>query len=244
MLFNVGRIRGKREGHNMGVNALVVSQDVGVNDLIASLFLEFRIETRAITDLSIAQGLLHKARFAAVIVDYDLPGAELLLGNFASSPSGQSVISFALLGPGARKGSRVANFSLSKPLQEKAIRLTLNIASRMIFSSYRRTFRCPVDVAISLRGDRGAFNARTINISMNGIAAQTLDQMSPEDRFALRFQLPNGVDIQTDGKVVWTDGRRAAFLFTGMAERSKRALPDWIDAQIQQMAFASTPHGN
>jgi hypothetical protein len=228
----------------MGVNALVVSQDVSVHNLIASLFLEFRIETRAITDLSIAQALLQKARFAAVIVDHDMPGAELLLGDYTSSPSGQSVISFAVLGPGDRKGSRVANFSLSKPLQEKAIRLTLNVASRMIFSSYRRTFRCPLEVAISLRGDRGAFKARTINISMNGIAAQMLDKLSPEDRFALRFQLPNGVDIQTDGKVVWTDGRRAAFLFANMAELSKRALPDWIDAQIQQIALATTPLGN
>jgi hypothetical protein len=228
----------------MGVNALVVSQDVSVNNLIASLLLEFRIETQAITDMSMAQALLQRAKFAAVIVDYDLPGAELLLGNFASSPSGKSVISFALLSPGDRKGSPVANFALSKPLQEKAIRLTLNVASRMIFSSYRRTFRCPLDVAISLMGDRGTFKARTTNISMDGIAAQMLDQLSPEDRFAVRFQLPNGVDIQTDGKVVWTDGQRAALLFTIMAEPSKRALSDWIDAQIQQVALASAPHGN
>jgi CheY-like chemotaxis protein len=228
----------------MGVNALVVSQDVSANNLIASLLLEFRIETQAITDISMAQALLRRAKFAAVIVDYDLPGAELLLGNFASSPSGKSVISFALLSPGDRKGSRVANFALSKPLQEKAIRSTLNVASRMIFSSYRRSFRCPLDVAISLMGGRGTFKARTINISIDGIAALMLDKVSAEDRFAVRFQLPNGVDIQTDGKVVWTDGRRAALLFTSMAEPSKRSLPDWIDAQIQQVAYASTPHGN
>src|ERR1700733_9939844 len=111
--------------HNMGVNALVVSQDVSANNLIASLLLEFRIETQAITDISRAQALLRRARFAALIVDYDLPGAELLLGDFASSRSGKSVISFALLSLGDRKGSRVANFVFSKPLQEKAIRSTL-----------------------------------------------------------------------------------------------------------------------
>jgi hypothetical protein len=229
----------------MGVNALVVSQDVSANNLIASLLLEFRIETQAITDISRAQALLRRARFAALIVDYDLPGAELLLGDFASSRSGKSVISFALLSLGDRKGSRVANFVFSKPLQEKAIRSTLNVASRMIFSSHRRSFRCPLDVAISLMGRHGTLEARTINISINGMAAQMLDKVSAEDCFSVRFQLPNGIDIRTDGKVVWTDGRRAAFLFTSMTESSKRALPDWIDAQIQQVAYAkSTPHGN
>jgi hypothetical protein len=228
----------------MTVNALVVSQDGSANNLITALLLEFRIETLAISDVSMAQALLRRTTFAAVIVDYDLPGAELLLGNFAGSPSGKSAISFALLSAGERKGSGLANFALSKPLQEKAIRSTLKVASGMILSCYRRRFRCPLDVAISLMGGRGTFKARTINISIDGIAAQMLDKVSAEDRFAVRFQLPNGVDIQTDGKVVWTDGRRAALLFTSMAEPSKRDLSDWINAQIQEVAYASTPLGN
>lgn len=229
----------------MSVTALLVSQDVSVRDLISSLFLECRIETKTISDTVAAQALLlQSSKYSAVIVDYDLSGGELLLEDFASSPSGKSAISFALLSPGDHNCAHAANFALSKPLQAKAIRSTLNVASHMIFSSYRRTFRCPLDVAISLTGVRGIFEVRTVNISMGGIAVQMPDKLCPEDSFAIRFRLPNKVNIQTDAKVVWTDSRRAALLFTAMAAPSKRALSDWVDTEIQQAALIGLGNGH
>ena len=227
----------------MSVNALLVSRDVSVHHLISSFLHDFRIETKTVTDLATAQALLQRARFAAIMVDYDFIGAEVLLENFASSTSSRSAITFALVGPGCRKGLPVAHFALSKPLKENAIRSTLNVASHMIFSSYRRTSRCPIDVAILLVGVRETFRVRTINISMGGIAVQMLDKVSPEDRFTIRFQLPNQANIQTEAKVVWTDGRRAALRFTNMRTPSKSALSDWVDAEIQQAALTNLRQG-
>jgi hypothetical protein len=227
----------------MSVNALLVSQDVSVHHLISSLLHDLRIETRAVTDLASAQALLQSTRFAAIMVDYDFIGAEVLLENLASSPSSRSAITFALVGSGCRKGLPVAHFALSKPLNENAIRSTLNVASHMIFSSYRRAFRCPIDVAISLVGLRETFWVRTINISMGGIAVQMVDKVSCEDRFTVRFQLPNKANIQTEAKVVWTDGRRAALRFTDMGIPSKSALSDWVDTEIQQAALTDLRQG-
>ena len=223
----------KGKARKMSVNALLISQDIVVHNLISSLLHDFRVETKPVTDLAAAQSWLRSARFAAVIVDYDFIGAELLLENFASSPSGKSSISFALASPGSRKRLSVAHFTLSKPLKANAIRSTLNVASHMIFASYRRTFRCPIDVAISLVSVRRTFEARTINISMGGIAVQMVSKISVGDSFSVRFQLPNQVTITTKAKVVWTDGRRVALLFIDMGATSKSALSDWVDIEVQ-----------
>jgi hypothetical protein len=228
----------------VSVTALLVSQDFNVHNLIPPLFHDFRIETQTMTDIATAQISLKRAKFAAVIVDCDLPGGELWLREAASSSSGKAAISFALLGPRGREDSPVANFAFSKPLQEKAIRSTLRIASGMVFSSYRRSFRCPLDIAISLVGVRGTLRVRTMNISLGGIAIHMLDKVSPEESFAIQFRLPSQDNIQTDARVVWTDGRRAALLFTHMEEASKRALSDWVDAEIQGIALVGVGHAN
>lgn len=217
----------------MGANALLVTQDPKVQLTLSSILAGLGIETETFTDVAAAKAALRRARFAAVLVDCDLAGAESLL-DLQDSPSNRTAVSFAVSTPGSSKHSVKASFVLSKPLQRPLTHSTMRAASGLIFSCYRKGFRCQLVVPLSLASAGKEINAYSSNISMGGIAIQTPQALSPEEQFRIHLTLPSGLEIQTDAKVVWTDKQgRAALLFTDMRESGRRALQNWLDTKIQ-----------
>jgi PilZ domain len=217
----------------MGAIALLLTQDPRVQTTISSILADLRIGTEIFTNIEMARVALQRARFAAVVVDCDLAGAEHLL-ELGDTPSNRTAVSFAVSTPGVSWRSIKASFALSKPLQAVLTRATMRAASGLIFSSYRRTFRCQLVVPVSLANAERHFKASSSNISMGGIAIQTGETLSPEERFRIHLALPNGHEIETETKLVWTDKHgRAALLFTHMGDSERRAVQDWLDTKIQ-----------
>jgi DNA-binding response OmpR family regulator len=222
----------------MGAIALLVSQDPSVQSAVSSILADLGIGTEIFTDIAMAKIALQRARFAAVVVDCDLIGAEHLL-ELGDTPSNRTAVSFAVSTPGSSKRAVKASFTLSKPLQGALTRATMRAASSLIFSSYRRTFRCQLVVPVSLVSVERQFSVSSSNISMGGIAIQTAETLSTEERFRIYLVLPNGQKIDRKAKVVWTDKHgRAALLFMHTQESERHALQDWLDSKIQDQRIA------
>ena len=224
-------ILGEAGRQTMNATALVVTQDTQVQSVVSSILAELRIEVEMFTEVSLAEVALRRARFAAVVVDCDLGGADRLLKDSSAT---RAAISFAVSTPGKSKGSPKANFGLSKPLQMPLVRLTMRGASDSIWFLYRRSFRCELATPIFGSGLGKAFRAQTINISMGGIAIQTRQALTRDEPFRIEFALPNGLEIKSDATVVWTDKLgRVGLLFIGMQNSARHGLQDWLDTKNQ-----------
>jgi hypothetical protein len=227
----------------MGASALLLTQNVQVQSVVSSILAELAIETKLFTDVSSAEVALSHARFVAVVVDCDLAGAHSLLIR-KDAASNRAAVSFAVSTPGISKESQKAGFALSKPLQKPLVRLTMRAASGLMLSLHRRTFRCELALPISVSNLERGFRAETTNVSMGGIAIQTREALAPEDAFKIEFTLPNGFEIKSDARVVWTGKLgRAALRFTGMQNSARDGLQDWIDTQIQKNQGGHTNKG-
>jgi hypothetical protein len=79
------------------------------------------------------------------------------------------------------------------------------------------------------------------DLTQSGIALQAVTPLRPGAEVALRFDLffPR-VRIEARGRVAWADnGGQAGICFTGLPERSQRALRDWAFTQMLSAAAVS-----
>ena len=179
-----------------------------------------------------AKEALRRGSFVGLVVDRDLEDADSLLER-SDSPSNQDAISFAISAPGKSKEKCKAAFELFKPLRMQTTRVTMRAASGAMVSLYRRSFRCELVVPISVSNADRTFSAKTLNISIRGIAIETPEELVPEEQFKIDFVLPNRFKVESNAKVVWCDKlARAALLFTGMPDSARHGLQDWIDTKI------------
>jgi DNA-binding response OmpR family regulator len=218
----------------MSANALLVSRDDGVQMVVPAVLIEARIETEITTDVPRAIRLLQERKFEAVIVDYDMEGADAVLKDIDLYPSNRTAVAFAIvheedgchgLPPGAK-------FIMAKPVLAEQARRTLRAASGLLVGEYRRYFRCALEVPIHLTAASREFRAKTTNVSMGGLALRTLQLIGLAEKFRLEFVLPQGGTIETDGEVVWADTQgRAGMHFLDLPTVAQKRLQTWLDSK-------------
>ena len=79
------------------------------------------------------------------------------------------------------------------------------------------------------------------DLTQSGIALQSVAPLHQGEELTLRFDLffPR-VRIEASGRVAWADnGGQAGICFTGLSERSQRALRDWAFTQMLSAAAVS-----
>jgi DNA-binding response OmpR family regulator len=219
----------------MSANALLLSRDKEVQDILPSLLGGMRIDTEIIIDVLTAARLLSERKFEAIIVDCELQGADTLLENIDSYPSNRTAVLFAIMPEGDTRDvlPAGAKFMIVKPVLAEQVRRTLYAASGLLIRELRRYFRCGLEVPIYLAGRSGDFKAKTTNISIGGLAIRTLEEVRLAERFSLEFVLPNGVGLKAEGEVVWADTKgRAGVQFLELPELAHRRLQTWLDSKM------------
>jgi hypothetical protein len=221
----------------MGANALLVSRDNGVQMVLPAVLLEARIETEIAPDVPRAIQLLRERKFAAVIVDYDLEGAESVLKDMDLYPSNRNAVAFGIVPEGdvCNDLPPGAKFIMTKPLLAEGARRTLRAASGLLVAEHRRYFRCALEVPLHLAGANREFRAITTNISMGGLALRTLQVIGLAEKFRLEFVLPQVGTIETEGEVVWADTQgRAGMHFLDLPDAHKKRLQFWLDGKMNE----------
>jgi hypothetical protein len=80
------------------------------------------------------------------------------------------------------------------------------------------------------------------NLGDSGIAVQSVAPLNPNQQVFLRFELSHPkVRIEGTGRVAWADPMgQAGIEFSSLAQRSRRALKEWIFLQLLHTAQATT----
>jgi len=126
-----------------------------------------------------------------------------------------------------------AKFMIVKPVLAEQARRMLYAASGLLIHEYRRYFRCGLEVPIYLAAESRELRAKTVNISIGGLAIRTLEEIRLAERFRLKFVLPNAVGLQADAEVVWADTKgRAGLRFLELPELAHRRLQTWLDSKM------------
>ena len=221
----------------MGANALLVSQDIGVQAVLPAVLLEARIETEVTSDVPQAIQFLRQRKFEAVIVDYDLKGADAVLKDIDAYPSNRTAIAFAIVPNNDVNNAlpQATKFIMTKPVSAEQVRHTLRAASGLLIGEYRRYFRCALEVPIHLATADREFRAKTMNISMGGLAIRMLQAVGLAEKFRLEFLLPQAGTIETNSEVVWADTQgRAGMHFLDLPDVAKKRLQTWLDGKMTE----------
>lgn len=176
-------------------------------------------------------------RFDAVIIDFDVPGADDFLRGVRKSPSNNHSLAFAIVNPETGLAPALAigaNLALQKPITLEAARNSLRAAYGLIMQERRRYFRYPVETLVMISPDETTtIIATTMNLSEGGMALKCDRELQLNGLVRLKFSLP-AVKGELDARatVVWKDPiGRAGIRFERLPNPTRDKLTEWIAIQ-------------
>lgn len=229
------------------LRALVLSQDRAAVVPLETLFGISGVTSEIHREEVTAAKALSQNHFDGIILDCDHEAGANLLGHVRNghsnklSPLFMLTSSMATVGQSRQTG---ANLILHKPLTALRITPHLKIALLLMSREHLRYKRYPVDrpALVGLQDGR-TFQARTINVSRDGIALALNEPATFHKHLHVRFDLPTKepTTISVNAEAVWSDryGRvglkfrqipssSQQRLLQGLAELHHRSLPDLV----------------
>jgi CheY-like chemotaxis protein len=176
-------------------------------------------------------------RFDAIIVDFDVAGADQFLRSIRSSPGSGHSLTFAVVSRDTGLPAAFAmgaNLALQKPISLENARSSLRAAYGLIMQERRRYFRYPVETLVMLKPDEHTtVVATSINVSEGGMALKCDCELNVQSLLKLTFSLPGGRDrIEASAVVMWKDPLgRAGIRFEKLSLAAREILADWLEAQ-------------
>jgi hypothetical protein len=220
-------------------SALLVSGDPPTIDLLRGSLQQLAISTEICVEAARAPDLLKRRKFGAIIVD-EQPGNRLpsLLEKVRRSPSNRTSVIFAIIDSDADTAVAFKegfNFVLRRPLSESSVDTSLRAAYGLILREQRRYFRCPVDIAATLRrSGMEEFAGHVVNISEGGIAISTGLSLQPGVEVQVQFVLP-GYESQfaTQSSVCWCKEGLMGLRFVSLSGHTKGKLQEWLSRRLE-----------
>ncbi len=229
------------------LRALVLSQDRAAVVPLETVFGISGVTSDVHTEEGAAAKALSQNHFDGVILDCDHESGAKLIAHVRDGRSNKLSPLFMLtssmdtVGQSRQDG---ANLVLHKPLTVLRITPHLKVALLLMSREHLRYQRYPVDrPALVALHDGRTFQARTINVSRDGLALALSEPATFNKNLHVRFDLPTKepTTISVNAEAVWSDGRgRVGLRFRqmqpssqqrllqGLAELNHRTLPDLV----------------
>ncbi len=171
---------------------------------------------------------------SALIVDFDLPGAEEAIRMAALLPPEQkpnllAVASRAWPGTGNAFQSG-ANRIFYRPLEKELIKDALKSGKKRVPANRRKSARYEVKTLVYLETDHGTLTGVSIDISEQGLALQASEPVPVLSDVPFRLVLP-GTHVTLNGHadVIWaSDQGRAGLFFSKLAPAAQKHLKQWV----------------
>jgi len=221
----------------MELRSLLLSQDAELIEILQMALDDIGIAVEVYPAAPWAGEDISEHRFDAVIIDFDVQGADEFLRGVKRSPSNAHSLTFAIvnrdigLAPAFAMG---ANLALQKPITLESARNSLRAAYGLIMQERRRYFRYPVETIVMLSPDETTtIVGTTMNLSEGGMALKCDRELQMNGLLKLKFSLP-GVkgDLDARALVVWTDPiGRAGIRFEKLSNGSREKLSEWLEIQ-------------
>lgn len=224
----------------MPLRSLLLCRQESTANFINRAFKEFSIEVEACSEPQIALQNLKGSRFEAVVVDTeDRAAAMLVLDSLKDLPSCKNSLRIVLADHQtvlATAFSTGTHLVIYKPVSADRLRNSLRALCPLMGRKLKREFnrvhvRIPAIVHTAGKNLPGSI----LDISEGGVALSTKEAIPTTKTLNLDFALPGRTAmITTSAVVVWSDvsGRFGA-QFTGMELTSRKAVSDWVAAQVR-----------
>ena len=220
--------------------ALLVSADPATIQQFSHALQEFSISPDVCREVPAAVGLLHRRKFDAVIVDFQLgEQCGLILDEVHLSSSNRTAVTFAISGSDAEGTAfrKRSEFVFERPLSTQSIRRTLKPAYGLILREQRRYFRYPVAIPVTiLRQSMPEVRCYSLNISEGGMAVSTFVPLSFGEKVQVQFALPgHEVPFLAESTVCWWKTGHLGVRFVSFSQEGKSALQDWLSRKLEDM---------
>ena len=230
----------------MKLNALLVSRDSHSLQLLCAALDERKVGQEVCSSVPDALQLLALQFYSALVVDFDLPGAQHVVHMARMAPPARRPVVFALLSLRANIAETFqcgANFIIYKPVVHEQVSRSLRAGCAFMRADRRRSTRHHAQSLVYLRfGDLCPTPALVLDLNQRGLSVQAAEPLPPT-RIPLRFMLP-GTEFLIEGRgdVIWADDSgRAGILFTELPVSSRSQLKQWVGKREKKRTRTSLP---
>lgn len=221
----------------MELRSLLLSQDAELIEVLQMALDDIGIGVEIYSTAPWAGEDIAAHRFDAVIIDFDVPGADDFLRGVRKSPSNTHSLTFAIVNADIGLASAFAmgaNLALQKPINIESARNSLRAAYGLIMQERRRYFRYPIETLVMLSPDETTTIVGTsMNLSEGGMALKCDRELQLNGLVKLTFSLP-GIkgDLDARAIVVWKDTvGRAGIRFEKLSHTTREKLSEWLMMQ-------------
>jgi len=232
----------------MTLQALLVSTDNSVADVLGRVLPTFGIAVDRSTDPETTLSRIQQQKFDALVVDFDDARMEDVLRQARQLGSGWLTV--ALVADQTRVRdilSGGAHFVLYKPVSDESAKAGLRAAAALLSRERRRAFRVSVQapVEITLSDERKA-DGILLDLSETGMDVLTSEVQAPGAMLGFRFQLPDGaLAVSGHGQVAWANPNgQTGVHFVDVAPEVADGLKTWLKAAAANSGGANetVPH--
>lgn len=232
----------------MGLSCLVVCPDMQAVLVLDRILCDLGIQMEHCAEFSQAELRLQSSRFDALILDCkDESTATKLIAGLRKSAANRNALIVAMVDSqnNVREVfARGANFVLYKPIVAERAATSLRAARGLMRHERRRNQRIPVNgpAAIAFSNVEDA-KADLTDVSEEGIAIHAERPLPPSCKVYFQFSLPGQVStVRLSGDVMWQDAAgRVGLRFADVPQTSRRALTDWLRANVSRVPEPSSP---
>ena len=218
----------------MTLSSLVVSRDLQELSVLECILGGLHIGVEVEPEPERARAKLAKSKIDALIIDFDLTGADGFLNGLQDGTIRNAVPLIIVSGSGGRKNleSKGASFVFEKPISVEQAVQTLSAARNLILDERLRYHRETLDVPVSLTyATRNRQRAHLMNLSQGGMAVRLQRPHDTVGPVKVNFVLPGTkVAMKFLGEVAWKDKRgNAGIRFLETTPRTRRELRFWLE---------------
>lgn len=224
-----------------GIRVLLVSHDIQVIDTLCHFMEKMALHVEVCSDIGSAAGRLCHAKYEALVVDFKNPTEALeLIKKPHQMTSHKGTVVIAILNDGSEMPSAFrggASFALVKPLIPAMLNRTLRASYPIMVRERRRSYRCPLQIAITVSSSsRPDFVATSVNISEGGMALAGSVPLQVGERVNLRLALPDTEDIaRISCEVCWSDDTgRVGLEFVQVSATIVERLQSWLSSRLDE----------
>jgi CheY-like chemotaxis protein len=234
----------------MTLQALLVSTDDSVSDVLGRVLPAFGIAMDRSSDPETTLARIQQQKFEALIVDFDNPEMANDIVRQAQK-LGTEALTVALVADPTKVRdilSGGAHFVLYKPISEEAAKAGLRAAAALLNRERRRAVRIPVQAAVEITlPDTRKIDGILLDLSETGMDVLTAEQQIPGALLAFHFQLPaGGLSVEAHGQVAWANPNgQTGVHFLDLTETTKSELKAWLQTAASTNGSApdeTVPH--
>jgi FixJ family two-component response regulator len=217
----------------MRLKALLMCRNQQALQLLATELENMGFEYESCFSAKEAMESLVREPHAALVVDFDLPGAEMVVHVARAAHAHRRPVVFAVIGAltAIRETFEAgANFVLYKPLSAEQVERSLRAGQGFMKPDRRRSQRQATQSVAYLMFNGSIVPAVVQDLNEDGMALRAADPLPATAEVPFRFALPGSTQlVEGTAQLLWADeGGRVGMFFSDLTATSRKHLQSWL----------------